>query len=94
MFKTALQKKVSHRFFVTPRAGVNFSGVLTKAGKKEHDWSTFVDVKAHLPNANPEPCPGEMFIQNSNIAYMQLMPIEEPVINNVTYLHQIADADD
>jgi hypothetical protein len=95
LFKTELQKKVANRLFVTPKVGLNFSGVLVKAGKTEQDWSTFADVKLHLPNSNPEPV-HDTLIQNSNIAYVQIIPPveQQPVVNNVTYLSPVDHADD
>jgi hypothetical protein len=96
MFKTELQKKVKNRLFVTPKVGLNFSGVLVKADRTEQGWATFTDAKLHLPNANPEPV-HDTIIQNSNIAYLQILPPveEKPVVNNVTYLTKFQDdADD
>ena len=90
MFKTAFQKKVHNRFFVTPKVGLNFSGVLVKAGRAEKDWSTFVDVKAHLPNSSPEPLEGDMLIQNSNIAYAQIIPVS---YTHTVITHSIEDDD-
>lgn len=79
MFKTSLQKRVHQRFFVTPKSGVNFSGVLLSADKDERGQTVFTDVKVHMPGEDPEACLGYTFIPNSNIAYVQEMPADADV---------------
>jgi hypothetical protein len=74
--KTSLQKRVLQRFFVTPKAGVNFSGVLIHADSSDRGQSVFADVKIHMPGENPEPVVGHTYIPNSNIAYVQEMPAD------------------
>lgn len=66
-----IQKKLKHRFLVTPVAGgVPFSGILFAA---DADYYCFVDVKAHQDQQVPRTAPGELYILSSNVAYLQLV---------------------
>lgn len=79
MFKTSLQKRLLQRFFVTPKSGVNFSGVLIHADKNEHGQTVFADVKVHMAGEEPDPAIGHTYIFNSNIAYVQEMPADADI---------------
>jgi hypothetical protein len=68
--KNLLQKKLKSRFLVTTIAGVPFSGILMAA---DADYYSFVDVKAHQDHEIPRTAPGELFILQSNVAYLQLV---------------------
>jgi len=71
LFKNSIQQHVRERFFVTPKVGMNFSGVLYSTCKHYH---VFVDVKIHPPDDKPQEVAGQLFIQhgqNGNVAYMQ-----------------------
>ena len=73
MFKNSLQKKLRSRFYVTPKSGLEFSGVLVKCDRGEDGYSVFVDAVAYPDNANPEPLAGEVYVLNAHIAYSQLV---------------------
>jgi hypothetical protein len=73
MFKNSIQKKLRSRFFVTPKSGIVFDGVLISSDRGEHGYSVFVDVVAYPDQANPERIKGELYILNANIAYSQLV---------------------
>lgn len=74
MFKNAMQKKLRQRFFVTPKEGVHFSGVLIECDRDEDGFSVFTDVKVHVESQQPASAQGETYIRNSHIAYCQLVP--------------------
>ena len=72
--KNAFQRRVSRRFYVTPKAGVNFSGVLVRSDGHDDGHSVFADVKVHQDGREPESVVGELYIRNNNVAYVQEMP--------------------
>ena len=75
MFRNAFQKKLSQRFFVTPKSGVNFSGVLVKCDKGSDGHSVFADVKVHV-EGRTESATGTLYIRNDNVAYCQELPAD------------------
>lgn len=73
MFKNSLQKKLRSRFHVTPKFGLDFSGVLIQCDKGEDGYSVFADVVAYPEQADPEPIKGDVYVRNSQVAYSQLV---------------------
>ena len=69
--KSLIRKCLRERFFVTPRYGDSFSGVLM-AHDRAH--AVFTDVKVFPEGSNPEPVAGDVYIRHANIAYMQRLP--------------------
>lgn len=76
IFKNALRKRIRQRFFVTPRSGLNFSGVLVEFDRSENGYEVYADVVAYPPDSNPEPAKGLTYIRHSNVAYVQEVPTE------------------
>ena len=86
MFKDALQKRLRRRFFVTPKSGLNFAGVLTEYDKGEFGYQVYSDVMVYPPDSNPEPVEGVTFIRHANVAYVQELPpsFESPDVDDET----------
>lgn len=69
MFNNSItKKKLREQFFVTVRAGHNFSGVLLAEDK---DQAVFGGVKVFPPDSEPEEVVGDVYIRHDNVAYMQ-----------------------
>lgn len=66
--KNLIQKQLRERFFVTPKSGLNFSGVLLAA---DRSYYHFAGVTAYPSDADPEPVDGDVFIERDNVAYLQ-----------------------
>lgn len=71
MFKNLIQRKLRARLLVTLHSGTHFSGVLLTHDKGEEGYSTFGDVKLHLPDKEPQSAQGELYVRNSKIEYWQ-----------------------
>lgn len=67
----SVQKHLRERFYVTPKAGLNFSGVLITKCKR---YYVFADGKIHPDDGNPQPVVGEIYIERDNVAYLQRLP--------------------
>jgi hypothetical protein len=74
MFKNSLQKKLRSRFYVTPKFGIDFQGILIQCDKGEGGYSVFADVVAYPEESEPQPIKGELYIRNSEVAFTQLVP--------------------
>ena len=72
--KDAVERRLRQRFFVTPKVGLNFAGVLTEYDKSEKGYQVYRDVVIYPPDSNPEPAEGETFIRHTNVACQQLLP--------------------
>jgi hypothetical protein len=72
--KDALQKKLRQRFFVTPKSGLNFTGILIECDRREDGLEVYADVQVYPPDSNPEPVEGTTYIRHHNVAYAQLLP--------------------
>lgn len=74
-YKNSIQKHLRERFFVTPKVGHNFSGVLISSCKEYH---VFADVTVYPPETDPQQANGEIYIKHSpdggNVAYCQRLP--------------------
>lgn len=71
MLKDSIRKQLRERFFCTPKTGLNFSGVLINS---DRNYLVFADVQVHpAGDAQPQPAPGELYIEKSNVAYVQLI---------------------
>ena len=75
MFKNAMQKRLRQRFFVTPKSGLNFAGVLTEYDRDENGYAVYADCVVYPPDSTPEPVEGTTFIRHANVAYAQLLPL-------------------
>ncbi|BCP41440.1 hypothetical protein MINTMi27_15330 [Mycobacterium intracellulare] len=71
--KNLIQKKLRTRFHVTPKVGMQFSGVLVG---EDSSYAVFADVVAYPENASPEKCSGDIYIRHDNVAYVQTAPHE------------------
>lgn len=67
--KNLIQRKLLTRFHVTPRVGMQFSGVLVA---EDRVYAQFADVIAYPDDAPSEKVAGDLFIRHSNVAYLQL----------------------
>lgn len=66
--KNLIQKKLRTRFHVTPKVGLQFSGVLIA---EDSTYATFADVEVYPEASPPEKCSGELYIRHENVAYAQ-----------------------
>lgn len=66
--KNLIQRKLRTRFHVTPRSGVQFSGVLIAEDAR---YAVFADVVAYPDDASLERVEGDLYIRHENIAYVQ-----------------------
>lgn len=70
--KDSIQKHLRERFYVTPKAGLNFSGVLIDKCK---NYYVFADGKVHpADGSNPQALVGDVYIECENVAYLQRLP--------------------
>jgi len=72
--KNLIQKRLRTRFHVTPRVGVQFSGVLIA---EDSQYAVFADVVAYPEGGNPERAEGDLYIRHANIAYVQTVKSHE-----------------
>ena len=73
MFKNSLQKKLRARFYITPKFGIEFDGVLIQCDKGEDGYSVFADVIAYPEESQPTPLKGDLYLRNGDIAFAQLV---------------------
>lgn len=66
--KNLIQRRLRTRFHVTPRVGMQFSGVLVA---EDSVYAVFADVIAYPDESSPEKVAGELFIRHNNLAYVQ-----------------------
>jgi hypothetical protein len=66
-----MRKQLRERFFVTPKTGMNFSGVLLNS---DRNYYIFADVTVHPPDDEPQAVEGDLFIERGNVAYLQRQP--------------------
>lgn len=72
MFNNSIsKKKLRQRFFVTVRAGHNFSGVLLAEDAVE---AVFGGVIVYPPNTEPQEANGDVYVRHDNVAYTQKLP--------------------
>lgn len=71
IFNNSIAQHVCERFYVTPKTGQHFDGVLTQSDKA---YYVFADVKARPVDDDPQPVVGELWIEKSNVAYLQRLP--------------------
>lgn len=69
--KNLIQKKLRNRFHITPRVGMQFSGVLVA---EDSQYMQFADVVAYPDDGSPERVNGELYIRHTNVAYVQTVP--------------------
>lgn len=64
-----IQEKLRQRFHVTPKHGLQFSGVLIA---EDPEYAVFADVVVYLDDDTPQKADGEeVYIRHSNVAYVQ-----------------------
>lgn len=73
--KNSVQRKLRNRFHVTPIKGLEFEGILIDSCREYH---VFAKVTAY-PDDVPQSVDGELYIERSNVAYMQLLMPRETV---------------
>ena len=65
----AVRKKLRSTFYVTPLKGHEFEGVLLSTDREYH---VFGNVKVYATDM-PQSVDGDVYIERSNVAYMQLL---------------------
>jgi hypothetical protein len=69
--KNLIKRQLRERFFVTPKSGMNFSGVLIDEDRNHY---VFAAVKVNPPDDDPQPVEGDVYIERGNVAYLQRLP--------------------
>lgn len=66
-----LDTMLRKRFHVTPKVGLQFSGVLLD---EDNERSVWADVIAYPEDTDPQRTEGYLYLRHTNLAYMQTVP--------------------
>ncbi len=68
MFNNSIKEHLCARFYVTPKTGHNFDGVLIQS---DRGYYVFADINVYPTGAESQKAQGELWIEKSNVAYLQ-----------------------
>lgn len=66
-----LDTMLRKRFHVTPKAGLQFSGVLLDEDDTRSVWASVI---AYPEDADPQRTDGYLYLRHANLAYIQTVP--------------------